>query len=297
MKKRGYFRRYRQQGEGILFILPYGILWLVFLLGPMLFGFYMSLHKWDPLVGSEFLGLRNYVALFADKRFWNAFWVTWKFSLHVIPGIILFSLAFALMLQKARFRGAKIVESALFFPYLLNVSIISIIWGLMHDPDVGILHHLFRLVGLDLPPLLSDKFWVIPMIALTTVWWLMGYRMVVFRAALASIPQDLYDAAAIDGAGSVRTFFSITLPLLKPTLLFTLVITTVGGMRTFGQVILMTAGGPGVSSEVLALHMYRLGFDFIQFGKAAAVGFIIFAIIFGLSFIFLKALRLEGELR
>jgi ABC-type sugar transport system permease subunit len=297
MKNRNYFRRYRQQFEGILFILPYGILWIVFLLGPMIFGFYMSLHKWDPLVGSKFLGLKNYLDLFTDKRFWNAFWVTWKFSLHVIPGIIVFSLAFALMLQKARFRGSKIVESLLFFPYLLNVSIISIIWKLMHDPDVGIIQHMFRFVGLDLPPLLNDKFWVIPMIALTTVWWLMGYRMVVFRAALASIPQDLYDAAAIDGAGAVRTFFAITLPLLKPTLLFTLVITTVGGMRTFGQVMLMTAGGPGVSSEVLALHMYRLGFDFIRFGKAAAVGFIIFAIIFGLSFIFLKILRLEGELR
>jgi ABC-type sugar transport system permease subunit len=289
--------RYHRQLEGLLFILPYAILWIVFLLGPMLFGFYMSLHKWDPLMGSKFLGLKNYLDLFADRRFWNSFWVTWKFSFHVIPGIIVFSLGFALLLQKARFRGAKIVESALFFPYLLNVSIVSIIWGLMHDPDVGILQHIFRRVGLNVPPLLNDPFWVIPMIALTTIWWLMGYRMVVFRAALASIPQDLYNAAAIDGAGPIRTFFAITLPLLKPTLLFALVITTVGGMRTFGQVMLMTAGGPGVSSEVLALHMYRLGFDFIQFGKAAAVGFIIFTIIFALSLVFLKILRLEGELR
>lgn len=278
-------------------MLPYALLWVVFLFAPMLFGVYISLHKWDPLMGSKFLGLKNYLDLFADRRFWNSFWVTWKFSFYVIPGIIAFSLGFALMLQKARFRGAKIVESVLFFPYLLNVSIVSIIWGLMHDPDVGILQHIFRRVGLDVPPLLNDPFWVIPMIALTTIWWLMGYRMVVFRAALASIPQDLYDAAAIDGAGPVRTFFTITLPLLKPTLLFTLVITTVGGMRTFGQVMLMTAGGPGVSSEVLALHMYRLGFDFIRFGKAAAVGFIIFFIIFVLSLVFLKILRLEGELR
>jgi ABC-type sugar transport system permease subunit len=296
MKHSRYRRHYRQL-EGFLFMLPYALLWVVFLFAPMLFGFYMSLHKWDPLMGSKFLGLKNYLDLFADRRFWNSFWVTWKFSFYVIPGIIAFSLGFALMLQKARFRGAKIVESVLFFPYLLNVSIVSIIWGLMHDPDVGILQYIFRRVGLDVPPLLNDPFWVIPMIALTTIWWLMGYRMVVFRAALASIPQDLYDAAAIDGAGPVRTFFTITLPLLKPTLLFTLVITTVGGMRTFGQVMLMTAGGPGVSSEVLALHMYRLGFDFIRFGKAAAVGFIIFFIIFVLSLVFLKILRLEGELR
>ena len=290
------YRRFRCI-EGLLFILPYAVLWIIFLLGPMIYGFYISLHNWDPLLGSKFLGFKNYLDLFADARFWNSFWVTWKFSFYVIPGIIICALFFALILHSRRFFGAPIMEAMLFFPYLLNVSIVSIMWSLMHDPDVGLFIHFFQFFGITLPPLLNHPLLVIPMVAFTTIWWLMGYRMVIFRAALASIPSALYEAAALDGATSSRTFFSVTLPLLKPTLLFTLVLTTVGGMRTFGQIILMTAGGPGTSSEVLAYYMYRLGFDFLQFGKAAAVGFVLFSIIFSISLIFIKIFKLEGELR
>ena len=282
---------------GLLFILPYGVVWLVFLFGPLLFGFFISLHDWNPLQGNEFIGLSNYLTLFTQARFWNSLIVTWRFILYVIPGIIFVALFGALILQFNRFRGSNIFEALFFFPYLLNVSIVSIIWALMNDPDIGILNILFDRIGLDLPPLLTSKVWALIVIACATIWWLSGYRMIVFRAALASIPQELYDAAKIDGSGAVRTFRSITLPLMKPTLLFTLVLTTVGGMRAFGQVMLMTSGGPGVSSEVLALYMYRLGFDFLEFGRAAAVGFIIFIIIFTLSMMFVRIFRLDGSLR
>lgn len=296
-RQTGKYRKRHRHIEGLVFILPYAVLWVIFLLGPMIYGFYISLHDWDPLLGSKFLGFQNYRDLFTDARFWNSFWVTWKFSFYVIPGIIVFALAFALLLHQGRFPGVPVMEAMLFFPYLLNVSIISIMWSLMHDPDVGLFINFFSQFGVDLPPLLNEPLLVIPMVALTTIWWLMGYRMVIFRAALASIPKNLYEAAALDGSTPARTFVAVTLPLLKPTLLFALVLTTVGGMRTFGQIILMTAGGPGTSSEVLAYYMYRLGFDFLQFGKAAAVGFVLFFIIFSISIVFIKIFRLEGELR
>jgi len=293
----GRIRARTQTAEGLLFILPYAILWLLFLFGPILYGFYISLHKWDPLAGSTFVGFKNYLGLFGDARFWNSFWVTWKYSLWVIPGIIIFGLVFALMLQAGRFPGSAVFEAVLFFPYLLNVSIISILWKLMLDPDVGVISQALRSLGVTELALLNDESWVIPMVALTTVWWLMGYRMILFRAALASIPDEFYEAAAIDGATPLRRFISITLPLLKPTLLFVFVVTTVGGMRTFGQIILMTAGGPGTSSEVLAYYMYKLGFEFLQFGKAAAVGFILFAMIFGVSALLFFVFRLESHLK
>ena len=291
------YRKQYRRFEGLIFILPYAVLWGIFLLGPMIFGFFISLHDWNPLLGNKFIGFQNYLELFADDRFWNSFWVTWEFSFYVIPGIILFALAFALLLHHGRIAGAPVMEAMLFFPYLLNVSIVSITWSLMHDPDVGLFVNFFGQFGINLPPLLNEPLLVIPMVALTTIWWLMGYRMVIFRAALSSIPKDLYEAAALDGSTPTRTFFAVTLPLLKPTLLFALVLTTVGGMRTFGQIIMMTAGGPGTSSEVLAYYMYRLGFDFLKFGKAAAVGFILFFIIFSISIIFIRIFRLEGELR
>lgn len=292
-----HYRKQFRRFEGLIFILPYAVLWGMFLLGPMIFGFFISLHDWNPLLGNKFIGFQNYLELFADDRFWNSFWVTWEFSFYVIPGIILFALAFALLLHHGRIAGAPAMEAMLFFPYLLNVSIVSITWSLMHDPDVGLFVNFLGQLGINLPPLLNEPLLVIPMVALTTIWWLMGYRMVIFRAALSSIPKDLYEAAALDGSTPTRTFFAVTLPLLKPTLLFALVLTTVGGMRTFGQIIMMTAGGPGTSSEVLAYYMYRLAFDFLKFGKAAAVGFILFFIIFSISIVFIRIFRLEGDLR
>jgi len=281
--------------EGILFVLPYGILWLLFLFLPLVFGFYISLHKWNPLVGNVFQGFQGYIELFRTPRFWNSFWVTWRFVLFVIPGIIIVGLLAALALHAKLVGG--LFESLFFFPYLLNVSIVSILWGLLHDPDVGIFFQYLKQLGIATTPLLNHEFWALPMVAFTTIWWLAGYRMVVFRAALASFPAELYEAAKLDGAGPIRTFFTITLPLLKPTLLFALVLTTVGGMRAFGQVILMTAGGPGTASEVLALYMYRVGFEFLDFGRAAAVGFILFLMIFTLVMILLKFFRLGSELK
>ena len=137
---------------------------------------------------------------------------------------------------------------------------------------------------------------MIPSIAFVTAWWLCGYRMVIFRAGLKAIPKELYESASIDGAGPVRSFFAITLPLMKPAILFAAVLTLVGGMRTFGQVIIMTNGGPGNSSEVLALYMYRLAFETFQFGKAAAVGFVLFAIVFCVSMLLFRLLGLKSDL-
>lgn len=281
--------------EGIVFILPYGALWLLFLFLPLVFGFYISLHKWNPLVGNVFWGFQGYLELFRTPRFWNSFLVTWRFVILVIPGIILVGLMAALAIHSKLVWGSNLYESLIFFPYLLNVSIVSILWGLLYDPDVGFFHKTLEKFRLINTPLLNDEFWAIPIIAFTTIWWLSGYRMVVFRAALASLPQELYEAAKLDGAGPFRTFLFVTLPLLKPALLFAFVLTTVGGMRTFGQVILMTAGGPGTASEVLALYMYRIGFEFLDFGKAAAVGFILFFMIFLLVLLLIRFFRLESD--
>ncbi|NQT60399.1 MAG: sugar ABC transporter permease [Bacteroidetes bacterium] len=288
----------RSQGlEGFLFILPYAVIWFLFLFLPLVFGLIISLFDWNPLGESVFIGLDNYRELFSNHRFWNSFWVTWKFILMVIPGIIISALIAALILHFIRFSFKNFFESAIFFPYLLNVSIVSIIWGLMNDPSIGILSHYLQKFGLFKMSLLSSNAWALPVVAITTIWWLAGYRMIVFRAALSSIPEEIYEAAKIDGSGPIRTFAIITLPLIKPSLLFALILTTVGGMRTFGQVVLMTSGGPGVSTEVMALQMYRLGFEFLDFGRAAAVGFIIFLLIFFISMVFVKFFKLGGDLR
>lgn len=282
---------------GLAFASPYIAIWFVFMILPIGYGFFISLHDWNPMMGSEWLGFGNYIELFNRPRFWNSLYVTLEYSVYAVVLIMLFGLSFALLLHNSKVRGKTFVESALFFPYLLNVSVVSILWLFLLDPNVGIIPHYLEAAGILAPNFLNSPGWVILAISFVTAWWLAGYRMIVFRAGLQSIPEELYESAQLDGAGPIRSFFVITLPLLKPTLLFGLIITIVGGMRNVGQVMIMTEGGPGNSSEVLALYMYKLGFSFFKFGEAAAVGFILFAIVFLISLLIVRFIGLGSELR
>lgn len=289
--------RRSKEFEGVLFILPYMIIWGIFLAWPVVYGFYISLFNWQPLIGSKFIGLKNYLDLFHDSRFWNAFINTVEFAAITIPLILGLGLVFALVLRVVEGkRGSGFIEAALFFPYLLNVSIISIIWKWLLDPDFGIVLYYLKFLGIDPPNFLNHSFWAIPAIAFATAWWLAGYRMVIFKAGMEDIPAQLYEMAEIDGANPFIRFFRITLPLLKPAILFSLVLTAISAFRVLGQVMMMTAGGPGRSSEVLALYLYRAGWQYMQMGKAAAIGFILFLVILIFTLLGFRFLGFESEL-
>jgi multiple sugar transport system permease protein len=283
--------------EILLFLLPFAVFWILFRLGPVLYGAYISLFKWDPLGDVEFLGVRNYVNLARDPRFWNALINTLEFAAMAIPLIVGIGLLLALFVFGVRHqRAGRWIEAGFFFPYLLTVSVVGLIWRWLMDPTSGILLVALRQAGLSPPVFLNDPRWVLPAIALTTAWWLAGYRMVLFRAALEDIPEELYEAARIDGASGPRVFFSIVLPLLRPAVLFALVLTTISGFIVFGQVLILTAGGPGRASEVLALYMYRYGFEFLEMGQAAAVGVVLFLIILLLTLLSFRWLGFESQL-
>lgn len=280
------WKRLSRTVEIAAFLLPFTAFWVFFRLVPVLYGFFISLYKWDPLGDARFIGLRNYVNLGRDPRFWNALGVTLEFAAIAIPLIVGIGLLLALFIFGGRRRRwAAAAEAGFFFPYLLTVSVVGLIWRWMLDPDFGIVLLLLRGWGLPAPVFLNEPRWAIPAIALTTAWWLSGYRMVLFRAALEDIPEEFYEAARIDGASGPRILFSITLPLLKPAVLFALVLTTISGFIVFGQVLIMTAGGPGRVSEVLALYLYRFGFEYLEMGQAAAVGVVLFLLILGLTLV------------
>ena len=176
------------------------------------------------------------------------------------------------------------------------MSIVALIWRWLLDPDFGIVLLTLRQTGAAPPVFLNEPRWAVLSIALATAWWLAGYRMVLFRAALEDIPEEFFEAARLDGAHGLRIFFSITLPLLRPAILFALVLTTISAFVVFGQVLIMTAGGPGRASEVLALYMYRHGFEFLEMGQAAAVGMVLFLIIFGLTLLSFRWLGYGAKL-
>lgn len=284
-----------EQFEGIAFVLPFALVWLVFLVWPVIYGFYISLWEWDPLRGSEFVGFDNYLRLFRTERFWNAFVNTFEFALISIPLIVGLGLLFAVLLDRRDFPGKNLIEAGLFFPYLLNVSIVGLVWLWLMDSDFGIVVAYLQGLGLDVAAPLKDSVWALPVIAIATAWWLSGYRMVIFRAALRDIPDSLLEMAELDGANAWRRFVHIVLPLIKPSILFAVVLTAISGFRVLGQVLIMTAGGPGRASEVLALYLYRLGFHHLDLGLAAAVGVILFLIILVVSLIAFRFLGLESE--
>ncbi len=288
---------YSRQVEGVLFVLPYAAIWALFLLWPVIYGFYISLFRWQPLLGSEFIGLRNYANLLQDARFWNALKNTFWFAALAMPLIIGIGLLFALFIWgSGRRRGGGFIEASFFWPYLLNVSIVSIIWKWLLDPDFGLILAYLRGIGLDPPVFLNDPLWVVPAIAFATGWWLAGYRMVVFRAAMEDIPDTVFELAELDGANPVVRLFRILIPLLKPAILFSLVLTAISSFRVLGQVLMMTDGGPGRASEVLALYLYRAGWQYLEMGRAAALGFVLFLIILVVTLVGFWAIGFESEL-
>lgn len=289
----------KKQLNGVLYILPFVTFWALFLAWPVIYGIFISLFEWQGMRGIEFIGFSNYLTLFNDAHFWNAFFNTLKFAGMVIPLIVGLGLLFALMIWgwgKGR-RGIRFIQSALFFPYLLTISIVSLTWLWLLDRDYGLIQYLLRLLHIPAPHLLSSVEWVLPTIVFVTAWKFAGYRMLIFQAGLEDIPYELFEAAELQGASHVRKFISIILPLLKPSLLFTIVLTIIAGFRAFGQVLIMTEGGPGRASEVLALYLYRTGFEYFEPGKAAATGVILLLMIMGLTMVAVKFIGLKSELQ
>jgi ABC-type sugar transport system permease subunit len=290
---------YRHRGiEGLIYVLPFAALWGIFLAWPVGYGIYLSLFEWSPMKGSRFVGFHNYIALFRDARFLNALANTFEFAAMAVPLILGLGLVFALMLWswgRTR-RGVGFIQAVLFFPYLLTVSTVAITWKWMFDPDFGLVTHMFKALKVAAPVFLTEPAWALPAIAFATAWWLAGYRMVVFQAGLGEIPQELFEVASIDGAGFHQQLLRIILPLLKPSLLFSLVLTLISAFRTFGQVLMMTEGGPGRSTEVLALYLYRTAFEYFDIGKAAASGVVMLVLMLILTLIGVKVLGLRSEL-
>lgn len=284
--------------EGIIYVLPYLLFWGTFVAYPVGYGVYISLFEWHPIRGSRFVGLTNYIALFRDIRFLNALANSFELAAIAVPLIIILALAFALLLWRWQVdkRLSVLAQSVLFFPYLLTVSVVAIAWRWLLDPDFGLITHLFKTLKIPAPVFLTHPSWALPAVAVATVWWLVGYRMVVFQAALGDIPTELLEAALMDGARFFQLFRRIILPLIKPSILFSFVLTIISAFRTFGQVLMMTEGGPGRATEVLALFVYWNAFEYFRIGRAAAAGVIMLLLTLLFTLLGVKILGLRSEL-
>ena len=262
----------------LLFILPFLIGYVLLLVYPVFNGFWLSLHEIDQLSdSSEFVGLANFSRLFTDEIFRGTVWNTFYFIFLTTPVFVSLGLALALALNRPGKTGAAL--RAIFFgSSVLSVTIVTLVWRLVLMPDRGMLANILHALGLpSIAPLASETL-ALPSVALVTVWWIVGLPMMLFLSALQQIPQDIYEAAALDNASRWRTFVSITLPSIKRTVALVAIIEVILQFQLFGQSQLMTLGGPNNTSRSIVMFIYDAGFKQWALGYSAAAAQVLFAL-------------------
>ena len=261
-----------------LYLAPFLVFFLVFQVYPTFYGLYVSLTAWDLLTEPRLIGLANYTGLLQDGLFWTSLRNTVLFVVLDAPLAVAVPLGLA-MLVNERLPGQTVFRSAFVTPLMISVSSVGVLWTWFYNPTFGLINYYAQMLGLPGQHWLSEPFWATVAIVLTTVWWTSGFNMVLFLAGLQNIPEHLYEAAKVDGAGALSLFRHITLPGLRPTMLFVGVTTIINTFRVFGQVLVMTNGGPFDSTRTLVQHLYETGFHFFRMGSASAVAWVLFVII------------------
>ena len=273
-------QRRREALSGYLCIAPWLIGFLAFALGPMIASAYYSLTDYNILRKPEFVGLANYrEALTGDDLFWRSLERTGIWTLATVPAGIIGSLLAALLLHQG-LRGTSIYRTMYFLPSLTPTVAASLLWLWMLHPHVGVVNWLLSFAGIRGPGWLSSTRWAVPALAMISLWTgIGGGRMVIFLAGLQGIPQELYEAADIDGAASWQKALRITVPLMTPTIFFNLIMGVLGSFRAFDMAFLTTEGGPAYATYFFALHIYYYAFQYYQMGYACMLSWFLFAVI------------------
>lgn len=270
--------RLRKQLPNYLFILPHLLLFIVFLAWPIFRGIQISLYDWKimlPFEQQKFIGLNNFESLFKDRLWWVVLNVTVRFTLMTLVLNTAFPLLVAVALKQS-FKGRNFFRTLFFATSILSVSAVAIIAGRVWDPLRGILNY-FIVDVFNGPRIqwLGNPVTVLPALSVTTVWWTFGFPMLAFLTALQNIPEQIYEAAKIDGAGAWQTFTRVTIPLLTPTLLFVISTQFIGQMQMFGQAYTLTGGGPGNESRTVMIYLFDTAWKFFRIGYASAMAVMI----------------------
>jgi multiple sugar transport system permease protein len=267
---------------GLLFVAPFLGLYFLILVYPLLTGVWLSLRRADLFGSGEFVGLANYARLLADPTFTQSLVNTFLVALMIVPVLTVLALALALALNRAT-RGAAIFRGIFFSSAVLSVTIVTLIWRFILAPDAGLLGELWTALGWEPLPFLSHPDLALPALALTTIWWSLGLPMLLFLAGLQQIPEDMYEAAALDRASRWTTLWRVTLPSLRRTLILVIMLQTAAQLQMFGQSQLLTAGGPSGSSRTAVLFLFEVAFGRWELGYASAAAEILFLIILAVT--------------
>lgn len=273
--KRMKVRNKKENLAGLLFIMPALIPMAVFWIGPVLYSVGMSFTDWDMISDHfNFVGFYNYISLIGQHDFTEVLWNTLAFALGtVVPSIVLGLLA-ALALNLAK-RSSGFYRAVIFAPYITPMVAVSIVWSWIFEPRVGILNYLLGFLGIHGIEWTQSMDTAMLSVIIVTVWKQIGWTMLFYLGALQKVSANLLEAAAIDGADSVRRFFSITLPMISPTTFFLLIITTINSLQAYDQIQVLTQGGPAGSTRTLLYYFYQEAFEAFNTGKASSVAVIL----------------------
>lgn len=277
----------REAFWGYVFITPILIGFAVFMFYPLIASLYLSLTESDGINPSSFIGLENYTTLMVDEEFLNSLKVTLIYVAGTVPiGAILALLVAVLLNQKIRFVNAY--RTAFFIPVITSMVAVATVWKWLYNTDYGLINGMLAKMGLYEPPWLASEEWALLSIIIMSIWKGLGFNMVIYLAGLQNISVSLYEAAKIDGANGFQRLFHITIPLLRHTTLFVVIMSIINSFQVFDQVYIMTNGGPADSTSVIVFYIYQNAFLFFKQGYASAMAYILFIIIFIITFIQMK---------
>lgn len=295
MSKRGvrHLSRGKQREEigGYLFILPWLIGFSIFTAGPIIVSLVLSFFKVEILIPAEFIGLKNYRDLFSFDEtislFWKTLWNTSYYTFLSVPLCIVTGLTVALLLnQKIRLRG--LFRTIYYLPAIVSGAAVALLWIWLFNPQYGVLNYILSLFGIKGPGWIYSEEWAKPSLVIMSLW-ASGYFMLIYLAGLQGIPTQLYEAAELDGAGNWRKFFRITLPMMTPTIFFTLVMGIIQSFQIFTSTFIMTEGGPNNATMMYVLYLYNVAFQQFRMGYASAMVWVYLGIIMAFTALIFKS--------
>lgn len=270
-----------------IFLLPIIIGFILFTLFPVIISLYYSFTDYDGITKPTFTGLKNYITLFQEKDFRKSLLNSLYFTVGTVPTAAFLSLCIAVLLNH-KMKLMKLYRSAFFIPVVVSLVSTAMVWQWMYSKDYGIINAFLGKLGLYQPAWLSSTQWAMPSVIIMSIWKNLGFNIVIFLAGVQGISPSLYEVAEIDGANGFQKFIFITIPLIKPTMVFVMIMSMIGALQTFDQIYIMTSGGPNNATQVIAHLIYMNAFQFFKQGYASAMAYVLFIVMFIASIIQLK---------
>ncbi len=264
--------------NGLFFVLPALVGTFIFIIIPIFCSFALSFTEWDLLNEIKFVGLDNYKSVLSEKEFLQILINTFVYAISTTIFAVIIPLGLAAILNN-KIRGAEVFKTIYFLPFITPAVVIAIVWAWIFDPNIGLVNSMLKTHY----TWLFDTCLAMPVLIFVSVWKLIGYNVILFLTGFASINPNVYEAAKIDGADEIQIFKNITLPLLKPTTYFVILVTAISSFQVFDLIYVMTSGGPNDATNVIVYSIYKYAFEYFDIGKSCALAYILFVIIFILT--------------